>query len=195
MLKSPINLYFSRFPFEKTITPILREVGKIDGYLAGGAIRRTFLSEATIKSDYDFFFKNESAFTLAKNYWLSKTDSSIIRENEQNLSILCDGKIIQLIKIAYYNTVEDLLNSFDYTICQFAIDLSESNYFIYSSPTAMFDLGGKKLVVNKITYPVASLRRLIKYTQQGFYACEGCLKELLLQSREGDLDTNIVYVD
>ena len=98
--------------------------------------------------------------------------------------------LVQLIKTNYYDSPETLLNTFDFTLCQFAIEVNKTGV-LYCGDTALYDVARKRLVVNQIEYPVASLRRMIKYTQQGFYACEGCLTEFLkIVSEQPELITN-----
>lgn len=172
-------------------------------WLAGGALRRTITAEKIIgKSDFDFFFKNEDAY-IAMVEAFSGMGFSIKRENAANKTL--EGEvtigeekhkvIVQLIKIQYYENVDTLLDSFDFTLCQFALDTKTGVF--YCGNTSMFDAARKRIVVNKVTYPVASLRRLIKYTSQGYYACQGCLTIFLEKVREiqPTPETQIQYFD
>jgi hypothetical protein len=63
---------------------------------------------------------------------------------------------------------------------------------------ALLDVMRKRIVINKITYPVSSLRRLIKYTHQGYYACNGCLQELLTFAADNKnlvVENPVYYID
>jgi hypothetical protein len=159
-------------------------------WLAGGALRRTITAEKIIgKSDFDFFFKSEEAY-VAMVEAFSGIGFAIKRENDFNKTL--EGEItigeekqkviVQLIKVQYYGSVEALLDSFDFTLCQFALDTKTGTF--YCGDTSMFDAARRRIVVHKVTYPVASLRRLIKYTSQGYYACHGCLTTFLEKVRE-----------
>jgi len=165
-------------------TPEIKEYG----WLAGGALRR-MITGAKMDSDFDFFFRSKEKFD--EFYVGIKSDKNIKikseTKNEFNLklvvdilaedgSILYEGIIYQLISIQYYDKVESLLDSFDFTLCQLATDGEE----FYCSDFALWDIANKRIVVNKITYPVASLRRMFKYANQGYYACNGCLTQFLL---------------
>lgn len=80
------------------------------------------------------------------------------------------------------------MESFDFTICQFAL-LKDK---VYTGDMSLLDLGGKKLVPHKITFPVASMRRAIKYAKKGFYMCAGSAKEFLEKcAAEMDNLTNV----
>jgi len=162
-------------------------------FISGGAIRRTIQGKP-LDSDVDLFFTNGNVMVETHDSiqqhckLLTKTDTNSTFEMEYfDSSSGKNGEIseystedkrkikIQLIYISYYSSMEELLNSFDYTICQFGYCDGKLCCGDYS----LYDLGRNRLVVNKITYPVASLRRLIKYTSQGFYACSGALTEFL----------------
>ena len=82
---------------------------------------------------------------------------------------------VQCIRFAFYADADAVINSFDFTICQFAFDGATLTHGEY----ALWDLGRKRLAVHQITFPVSSMRRVLKYATQGFKACNGCLAALL----------------
>lgn len=100
---------------------------------------------------------------------------------------------IQLIEKRFFADAEELINYFDFTICQFVTDGTT----LLCGDFSLWDLGRKKLVVNKITYPVSSMRRMIKYANQGFYVCNGSMVQFLQQVVEDPqiLETAFDYVD
>lgn len=100
---------------------------------------------------------------------------------------------VQAIKIGFHGTIEECLGSFDFTICQLAAHkgtLSAGRY-------TMWDLARKRLALHKLTYGAATVRRLLKYTSQGFTACQGCIVSLL--QAVGDdpsvISPDVQYVD
>ncbi|WP_430256496.1 hypothetical protein [Neorhizobium sp. DAR64872/K0K18] len=166
-------------------------------WLAGGAIRRTLIGQA-LDSDFDFFFK--SAEDMAA--WEAGLPSglNLIRETEHHKhwrGTIAGSELpvdIQAIRFRFYETAEQVIDSFDYTVTMFVLD----NDDLVTTPYALWDLGRRKLAVHKITYPVATMRRLLKYTKQGFTACAGCLQSILKETAAspeamGQLD--IEYVD
>lgn len=171
------------------------------GWLAGGAVRR-IISGQKLDSDYDLFFTSLENLELFwagiekdKNIKITKEISS-----EHNVTLILDCKEyeienlkLQLIKIEFYSSLEEVLRSFDYTLCQFGLDGNK----LVCGETSLWDLGRKRIVINTITYPVASLRRLLKYTSQGYYACQGCLVGLLSSVRDDpkSLDGTVKYID
>lgn len=171
-------------------------------FIAGGAIRRVFLGEKGVKSDVDVFFQTQDDFNKCKEYFTkpcNKAYFSLNKDGENNTSFKYKNSEgveteIQLIKKIFPGGVEDLFDNFDFTICQFALCASNLDVLYYTEE-ALYDTLNKRLVINKITYPIASLRRIIKYSKQGFYACQGMLQKFLEVTREVDLSKNVEYID
>lgn len=166
-------------------------------WCAGGAIRRTLIKRA-LDSDFDFFFRD--AEQLAEWEKLLPSGLSLVRETEHHKH--WKGRIdgsdlpveIQAIRFRYYASAAAVIDSFDYTITQFALDGDK----LVTTPYALWDLGRKRLAIHKVTYPVATMRRMLKYSNQGFTACAGCMATLLRETATspeamGSLD--IRYVD
>jgi len=62
----------------------------------------------------------------------------------------------------------------------------------------LWDLGRKRLAINRITYPVSTMRRMLKYSKQGFFACGGCMATILQEtilSPELHTQLDITYLD
>lgn len=170
-------------------------------FVAGGAIRRTISGESLKEGDIDLFFRTDKDRQKYEIELSERKDFKLIADKEHVSTYEHvhnkDKYEVQLIKIGYYTDASSLLDSFDYTVAQFAMDPNIPEF--YAGDFSLYDLGRKRLAVNKITYPVASLRRLIKYTSQGYYACNGCLQEYVNELREiPDADfknRKISYVD
>lgn len=176
----------------RVLTPI-----KQDAWCAGGAIRRTLIKQP-LDSDFDFFFRDSGHMDT----WESGLPSTLkqVRETEHHKhwrgpigesDIAVD---IQAINFKYYKSAEDVIDSFDYTITQFAL---EENTLV-TTPYALWDLGRRKLAIHRVTYPVATMRRMLKYTQQGFTACGGCMAQLMrdtASSPEAMANLDLEYVD
>lgn len=165
-------------------------------WLAGGALRRTLLRQEP-DSDFDFFFRDAdqlSEFTAA----LDRLGMEKVKETEHHLHFrgrIGDSALpidVQCIRFAFYPDAQAVIDSFDFTICQFAFDGQDIAFGTYS----LWDLGRKRLAVHKVTFPVSSMRRVLKYASQGFKACNGCLATLLRATADNpSLNTEIAYVD
>lgn len=145
-------------------------------WLGGGAIRRAIQGEKKIVSDLDFFFDDLNSQD-AQEFEQKILQLGFKKESETaHVKNFYDGQLeLQFVKINTYENVDQLLDSFDFTICQFVTD----GNLLYTTPQAILDLGQKRLNIHKISYPVSSMRRIIKYCKQGFYACEGTLINFL----------------
>ncbi len=75
------------------------------------------------------------------------------------------GDILQLVTVVFRPTPKDLFSTFDFSICQFAVD----DRFLYFGEYAWNDLFRNRFRLGHINYPPATLWRLIKYVRRGFY--------------------------
>lgn len=144
------------------------------GWVAGGAIRRWFKGQENL-TDIDVFFSSVTHF----------------QDYEKSLSIYCPkvGETvnaitymspqevpIQLIRASYYDTMTNLLDSFDYSVCQFAWDGKD----VYATSQALISVLRNHLGPHNIRqeHAVDSLRRAFKYAKKGYYPCNGTLLAL-----------------
>lgn len=157
-------------------------------FIAGGAVR-ALLTGSPITTDVDVFFRNQG-----------ERDEFIrvyVPEEKLGTKLHTTFKYkewkIQAIYLDYYADMDTLLNTFDYTICMCGIDGGN----LYVGEYTLWDLARKKLVVNKITYGAASLRRMLKYAKQGYTICQGTATELLKQVSDNPetIRGDIAYVD
>lgn len=149
-------------------------------WLAGGALRRT-VSGAPLESDFDFFFASQEqldAWKAALPPTLHEHRSSAHNTEYRGALDGYGSAIVQAIHFQFYTDAAAVIDSFDYTICQLAFD----GVTMLCGDYALWDIGRKRLAVHRVTYPVASMRRLIKYTSQGYTACAGAMATLLQQT-------------
>lgn len=176
----------------------LPELSQSGPWLAGGALRRTLLGLEP-ESDFDFFFQNAEQL---ENFRLKLEASGLVKVRETAHHFHYRGRVgevgperdIQLIRFMFYTDTKSVIDSFDYTICMFAYD----GDLLTVGDFSLWDLGRKRLAINRITYPVATMRRLLKYTNQGFNACKGCLSQILIKTAESPelrQSLDIQYVD
>lgn len=144
------------------------------GWIAGGAIRRWFVGGERL-SDIDVFFKNEKSM---QDYigLLTGQGAQKLSEHKNVITYSYHDYLIQCIRIKYYEKVEDLLDSFDFTVCQFAYD----GFKVFSTPEAIISVTRKHLGMHGISkeFAVDSLRRAFKYAKKGYYPCNGTIQKL-----------------
>lgn len=167
-------------------------------WLAGGALRRTLLGEQP-DSDFDFFFRDEDQLTTFRE-GLESRGFTKVRESQHHQHYR--GKTgdsalprdVQMIRFAFYADAAAVVDSFDFTICQFAFDGTT----LTCGEHALWDIGRKRLAIHQITYPVSTMRRALKYGTQGFTACNGCLTTILRETAtrpELMAEMGVHYVD
>lgn len=134
--------------------------------LAGGSLRALVDPEDTI-CDYDLFFTDSSKVKNVQQYLLGKGYSLIFQCPKGELSTYFNQETktkVQLITKRQYNDMQDLISSFDITACCCAYDgetFEKNDRFI-------FDVLNKLININKIEYPVATIKRITKYSQKGY---------------------------
>lgn len=165
--------------------------GSSGPWLCGGSVRR-FISGEALDTDFDIFFYNEDQkdkFARALTRKGFKKGTS----NKFNTVYTKDEMIVQLIHINYYTSVQDVLRSFDFSLCQFGYDGAS----IYAADWSLWDLGRRRLVPEKISYGVSSLRRILKYARQGFTICAGGFATILQQVVDNPeiIQHDIEYID
>ncbi len=144
-----------------------------NSWVAGGAIRRWFVGDKQC-SDIDMFFTDELQLQIYASGQMK--DWNVLYDNNNAITYIKDKTVIQLIK-KYYMDAESCINSFDYTICQFAYNGKK----IYATTEAIITSLRKHLAVNNIQkgYELDSLRRAFKYFEQGYKPCMGTLRDLV----------------
>ena len=164
--------------------------------VAGGAVRRAVLGEP-LTTDYDIFFQSEAYYDRA----VARIDASElgyftkVKTTKNHTEYTCkEGIRYQLIKAFFWgDRFESVIDHFDFTICQWLYNPTELT--VHTTVEAMTDTLRKRLAVNKVTYPVSTMRRLIKYTSQGYYACSGCLNDLIEATSKVETEDTFEYVD
>lgn len=146
-----------------------------DVWIAGGAIRQWF-NDGELMTDIDVFGKNQESLDnfISEKLWAAEK----ISEQNHLSSFSLNGQLVQVIKYDYYDSIHNLLDSFDFTVCQFAWD----GKTVYSTEAAIVSVLRKHLRVHQITKELAadSLRRAFKYQRKGYIPCLGTLKDIAL---------------
>ncbi len=176
----------------------LPALSKEGPWLAGGALRQTVMGKEP-ESDFDFFFRTPDQL---KEFTGDLEANGLLKVRETEHHVHYRGKIgdsaidrdVQCIRFAFYDDASAVIDSFDYTICMLAYDGETITLGDY----ALWDIGRKRLAIHKVTYPVATMRRMLKYGNQGFTACSGCMSTLLTETaRSPELlaAMSITYID
>ena len=154
-------------------------------FICGGAIRDSIIGQKF--DDIDIFGCSES--DRHKFVDDNLKEAKQIYDSKFLKTYILDGHKIQIIWRDYAN-LKEMLDSFDYTICQFALgeiqddDLfeeRESGQFVYCNPESLIHLFEKRLVVHELNpqFVANSLERMQKYIKKGYTACNGTIQSLI----------------
>lgn len=147
------------------LRPILKYLSE-NVYLAGGSLRTVLKCSAEDVSDFDLFFKSFEAVQplrtrLEEEGWekvfeCPKGFLYTYKKNKHKVQLICETE---------YASIEELLNAFDVSACV-------SGYYgglVYYSREFVRSVRTKKLRTCNVTFPVATLKRLIKYSAKGYF--------------------------
>jgi len=162
-------------------------------WVAGGALRSSF--DKTPVADFDLFFESatHAMFAEAQLYDMGARAVFTCPAGKLRTFELGSAKI-QLITPRYYSTAFDLVGSFDFTVCQFAFD----GRYVTIGRDALADTKVKRLVVQKMEYPVATLNRMGKYRWgKGYFMSELEWAKVIsvIQSTTFDSNNLQLYID
>lgn len=134
-------------------------------YLAGGSLRTVLKCAAEDVNDFDLFFKNLDEVQPLYDRLLKDGFELVYSCPDGYLYSFKRGKHkIQLICEVEYSSPHELLNSFDMSACYFCWH-EGTLYFTREAVRSVFT---KKLRINNVTFPVATLKRLVKYASKGY---------------------------
>ncbi len=178
----------------------LKRYGKEKGIiLAGGAMRYIVDPDEDEICDFDLFFTDDEAVNFVKEYLESSSYTNTFSCPKGELfsySLPYDNDCfikVQLINKRVYDDVYDLLESFDFTACQFAWD----GETFYTSRQAVKDVKKKYLRLHRMTFPTATFKRMYKYRGKGYYIGD-CIKDSVLAVNlmiNYDPENDKLYVD
>jgi len=181
--------------FTDTIRELIGADWSAGPWVAGGCVRRLLSGEDPFASDIDVFFASESQRDSLINTLKYKYPNCKVTQNAFNTTLQLNDKFkVQAVHLSYFDSPHAVIDTFDYTICQFITDGNEITVGEFS----LWDLARKRLVIHNLRHPIASMRRLLKYGTQGFYACSGTMSDFIARVRAMDnalLDEQVFYID
>jgi hypothetical protein len=189
------KVYLTKYYYKnrlKQLRPILKYLGE-EVFLAGGSIRTVLECSNEEVSDYDLFFKTLKVVPELREKLIQDKWENVFSCPEEKLFTYKKGNHkLQLICEFEYSSMENLLNEFDMTACCGGY----YNGVIYFTRPFVRAVFSKKLRIQNVTYPVATIKRLIKYEKKGYNVTQAAID--LVNSIEGklfDSETKRVYID
>lgn len=167
-------------------------------WIAGGAVRRTITGEK-LDSDFDFFFATKQQADVFAEMLAVKGAVKMAETDKAATYTLPDEGVylpemkIQLITFSFFSDPEAVIDAFDFTLSQFAYD----GETVFVGPFSLWDVARRRIVIHKVSYGVSTIRRLLKYTAQGYTVCAGALAEILNQvvANPEVIQADAAYID
>lgn len=136
--------------------------------IAGGFIRAYFAGETP--SDLDLYFCNEDDATKAVTALKTK-GWVVVTETSRAVTFKKDGKVVQVI-MCLLGEPEEILQAFDFTICAAALAKKDDEWELFMHDDFFEHLAGRILVFTGSSFPLASLKRVVKYIRRGYNICD-----------------------
>jgi len=181
MEPSMTSLNLSDYPHiaDSDLFKVLRHFPSLDEggpWIAGGSLWRAFNKEPLVNCDIDVFFKSKKQFEeMSRKMGSLPYVNNVLIETKKKWNTLYkyhvnDGKSfnktvdIQFINMAHYSSLAKLLNSFDFTVCQFGWD----GKHLLVGQTSINDLSKKQIVFWSISKYKSLMKHLHRYLNNGF---------------------------
>lgn len=143
----------------------------VNCWIAGGALRDYF-SIGYPQSDIDVFFPDETQYSLLKSF-LEEQGYEVQYENDKVCVFFINKHKFDLVKV-FFNDPRATIAEFDFTVCCCAVDKND----VYMHADFFPDLARRRLIINKLPFPLSTLQRLQKYIKKGYSICNGGLLDL-----------------
>lgn len=167
------------------------------GFIAGGCFRNIFNREPI--KDVDIFFEREAHLEVAIGLFKHSPEYELVYETANTIAYkdIETGIVLELIKKRFGQPAE-LLKTFDFTICQFALYEEDDDFDFLCTPTPKVwfhdnyfeHLHLKKLIMECIPQnPVSTFDRLFRYAKYGYAPSrklKGQVIEALRNTKEMD---------
>lgn len=147
---------------------------KYDAYVAGGAALAWYQHKSAAYRDIDVWFTKLDNFHRMNEDFRLKDSPRFETENAVTYRMIDHNNVykVQLIKL-HTGTTEEILNKFDFSICQVATD--GSSWFL--GEHFVQDLKDKRLRV--LRHHPKIIRRLLKYWANGYKPDDSTLLDIM----------------
>lgn len=153
--------------FSDDLSALLAENGC---WIAGGAVTSIFTGKEI--NDIDVYFPSKEAFSnvMGEIYdggEVSFGDAHICHATNKSLLLQSDGQYVQFIVFKFFDNVQQIFDSFDFTAVMGAYSFSDKTFHFH--PDFLKHNAQRFLSFNKGTdYPLISMIRVDKYRERGY---------------------------
>lgn len=188
---------YCELPKEQLITKLpnftfMNDEQKINVVIAGGSIRDSLIGQDY--NDIDIFGLTKEDLDLFVKLNLTNGHGYKLVYFNDNLRTYRKGKIKVQIIYREYEKLTDIIDTFDFTVCQFMYDGDK----VICNPSSIIDVYHKRIVINNIQplFVLDTFRRVQKYIQKGYSICNGGIKDIMDKCREiskEEYDMNVEF--
>lgn len=146
-------------------------------WIAGGAVRKSYLGQSIENSDLDIWFANPEQFNQAKQQVIAlgaseaySTDNAVSYKFYQGMT----SYTIQLIRRRYFKSAQEIINGFDFTVCQLATDGQR----LIAGENTILDIKNRTLRLAQPCLPEHIVPRIVKYIVYGYRPCLELLEDI-----------------
>lgn len=165
-------------------------------YIAGGSVK-DFALDNVIAGDVDLFFGDDRTCKSVLAAILDDATARDIMRSDYStsLSIMIGGRDwnFQLVHRKFYETVQDVLDDFDLTVCQFAVgfkDNSKESGHLWTTDEALWDTARGQMNLIRIDRPFQLMKRISKYEAKGFKLSNHSRKKYIRFIADNTLDAH-----
>lgn len=177
--------FFEKRPFDDSLLRAI-DLPYTDGVFLAGGFAARLATGVNLAADIDLFFRNEESYSmcvrsfLQHDYVPAEADKDVLDLYHRWLvkgPVLNSKAFIQFtqpggnwpvqaVRIRFYDTIEDVLDCFDFTCIQFGLDLGSKD--VVFNPVAPLDHAARRLVQHRVESYDRVLKRVTKYGDKGF---------------------------
>lgn len=150
-------------------------------WLAGGSVRKIYLGQSIGHSDWDLWFRSAEQFDRAEKLMVGLgADVAYSSPNAMTFKYQVENEThnVQLIRRRFFDSAEQIINQFDFTICQLITD----GYTIKLGPQTALDLDKRLIRATSNQLQQYIIPRLTKYMVYGYYPCLELIEAIGQQS-------------
>lgn len=151
------------------------DIKKYNAIVAGGAALCWYQNQPVKYHDIDLWFKTREDAKIMSNYLSARQSPTFTTDNADTFEIQHNSNRyrVQVIKRHVYDSIDDLLDEFDITVCKVATD---GNYW-WLGKNFVVDLKDRRLSLT--SSKPAIVRRMIKYMVYGYTPEDTTLQQII----------------
>lgn len=148
---------------------------KYNVFIAGGAVTSIFTRLEI--NDIDIYFRDKDSLSL---FLRKEVEGNWITcHTDKAFSFRYDDSKLQCIYFKFFESPEEIFNTFDFTVCMGAFDFKTENFILHEN--FLKHNSQRILMFNKDTaFPIISALRIGKYNKKGYYISKAEFLKVML---------------